>query len=270
MPSRWTSAPASWRGCRPSARAPTCSPTEPRPGPRRGADPPGAEAALAGWTSYVAELGADATLAESARRSYAELASNYKAMKDLYVHPSQPADRYASRAAQLKGQHLRLIEALQKDLGFPVPREQLAALQAGPQADPPPDDLAQIVPRHARPRLRPFGLVPPPPAAAWGPRSAAVRAASTPPGRPARGPGPCSGSSRSRWRNTGGPSRSARPLTRYEPIAFVRGDARTTGRSRPLNPEGAPPLDDRSGSHVGNPGHRRRSACPGLNGETAG
>ena len=113
---------------------------------------------------YVAALGADATLAESARRSYADLATNYKAMKDLYVHPSHPAERYAASVAQLKGQHLRLIEALQKDLGFPVPREQLAALQAGPEADSPPDDLAQVVPRHTWPRLRPFGLVPPPPA----------------------------------------------------------------------------------------------------------
>ncbi len=112
---------------------------------------------------YVAELGADATLAESARRDYLELASNYKAMKDLYTHPARPAGRYASRAAQLKGEHLRLIVALQKELGFSVPREQLAALQAGPQADPAPDALAEIVPRHARPRLRPFNLVPPPP-----------------------------------------------------------------------------------------------------------
>jgi hypothetical protein len=118
---------------------------------------------LARVDHYVDELGADATLAEAARRDYLELASNYKAMRDLYAHPAQPAGHYASRAARLKGEHLRLILALKKELGFPVPRELLAALEAGPRAGPAPDDLAEIVPRHARPRVRPFGLVPPPP-----------------------------------------------------------------------------------------------------------
>ena len=50
---------------------------------------------------YVSELGADATLAETAGRDYLELASNDKAMKDLYTHPARPAGRYASRTAQL-------------------------------------------------------------------------------------------------------------------------------------------------------------------------
>ncbi len=58
---------------------------------------------------YVSELDADATLASPRGRDYLELASNYKAMKDLYTHPTQPAGSAMRRAPRSLREHLRLI-----------------------------------------------------------------------------------------------------------------------------------------------------------------
>jgi hypothetical protein len=84
-------------------------------------------------------------------------------MKELYPHPSRPADVYASQAGELKGRHLRLVNALRKELGFQVPRDQMAVLETAPRVDKPPDALAQRLPGHTWPRLHPFGLRPPRP-----------------------------------------------------------------------------------------------------------
>jgi S1-C subfamily serine protease len=110
----------------------------------------------------LAALSSDAALTAVARRNYRDLASNHRAMRDLYLHPSRPAEVYASRAGQLKGLHLQLVNDLRRELGFQVPREQLAILESAPTIEPPPDALARVVPGSAWPGLRPFGVEPPP------------------------------------------------------------------------------------------------------------
>jgi hypothetical protein len=110
----------------------------------------------------LAALRSDPTLADSARRVYDDLTSNYRAMKELYLHPILPAVAYASRAADLKGRHLRLVDALRADLGFQVPREQMAILESGPEGDPQPDSLGRIMPGTRPPRPGPFFVEPPP------------------------------------------------------------------------------------------------------------
>lgn len=121
------------------------------------------ERQLAHFGRVLAELDVDTALAEPVRRRYDEFAANYRAMKDLYEHPSHPADRYAARASVLRGRHLQLVKALQADLGFLVPEELLAMLEAGPESNGSADALVQAGPGQSRPRLRPYSLIPPPP-----------------------------------------------------------------------------------------------------------
>ncbi len=121
------------------------------------------ERQLAHFGRVLAELDGDTALAEPARRRYDEFAANYRAMKDLYQHPSHPADRYAARAGVLRGRHLQVVKALQADLGVVVPDELLAMLEAGPESDGSADALVQAGPGQSRPRLRPYSLIPPPP-----------------------------------------------------------------------------------------------------------
>jgi S1-C subfamily serine protease len=119
---------------------------------------------------HLADLGSDAALTEAAKHRYEDLATNYRAMKELYLHPSRPAEIYASRAGQLKGRHLQLVNALRKELDFHVPREQMAVLESAPRSDLPPDALAQLVPGDVWPRLSPYLFAPPPrPPALLGP-----------------------------------------------------------------------------------------------------
>jgi S1-C subfamily serine protease len=98
----------------------------------------------------------DASLSQVARRTYEELSANYKAMRDLYAHPSQPADRYVSRAQDLKVQHLRLVRSLGSDLGVEVPPKLLAILESSPAVAQPPVLFADVVPPPMQPRLRGF------------------------------------------------------------------------------------------------------------------
>ena len=77
-------------------------------------------------------------------------------MKDLYAHPSQPANLYASRAQDLKAHHLRLAKELGSGLGLEVPPKVLAALESRPAADQPPVLFADVVPAPMRPHLRGF------------------------------------------------------------------------------------------------------------------
>ncbi len=98
----------------------------------------------------------DPSLAQAARRGYEDLSANYKAMKDLYAHPSQPANLYASRAQDLKAHHLRLAKELGSGLGLEVPPKVLAALESRPAADQPPVLFADVVPAPMQPRLRGF------------------------------------------------------------------------------------------------------------------
>jgi hypothetical protein len=186
---------------------------------------------------YVAELGVDATLAESARRDYLELASNYKAMKDLYTHPTQPAGRYASRAAQLKGEHLRLILALQKELGFSVPREHWRPSRR----DRRPTRRRMPWPRscrvmHGRGCARSTSC---PPAGAHGATVRLQRAGRLQPrpGGPGKSPSHAAGAPGAHGGAKAGPPAATRPLTRDEPISFVRGSRRITAARRiPASP----------------------------------
>ena len=98
----------------------------------------------------------DQSLGEAVRRGYEELSANYKAMRDLYAHPSQPGDQYASRAQNLKSQHLRLVRAVGSGLGVEVPPKLLAALESGPAVGQPQIFYAEVVPAPMQPRMRGF------------------------------------------------------------------------------------------------------------------
>lgn len=121
------------------------------------------ERQLADFGRVLAELDADTGLAEPVRRRFDEIAANHRALRDLYRNPSQPAGEYARRAGVLRARHLQLVKALQADLGFVVPDELLAMLEAGPESDTSAGALVQAGPGQSRPRLRPFRLIPPPP-----------------------------------------------------------------------------------------------------------
>ena len=50
----------------------------------------------------------------TAQRGYQDLSDNYQAMKRLYANPNRLVDQYSSQIQNLKAQHLRLIQSLQK------------------------------------------------------------------------------------------------------------------------------------------------------------
>src|SRR6185312_11086361 len=104
---------------------------------------------------HLAEIRSDRALAATTRRSYDDLALNYRAIKDLYDHPIQPPGQYISRARDLAGQHLRMVRALQGDLGIQVPQELLAILEKAPRQEETQGVLVQVVPAPVVPRLRP-------------------------------------------------------------------------------------------------------------------
>jgi S1-C subfamily serine protease len=104
---------------------------------------------------HLAEIRSDRALADTTRRSYDDLASNYRAIRDLYDHPIQPPVQYVARARDLAGQHLRLVRALQGDLGIQVPQELMAILEKAPRQEETQGVLVQVVPAPVQPRLRP-------------------------------------------------------------------------------------------------------------------
>jgi S1-C subfamily serine protease len=112
--------------------------------------------------SQLPQIRTDRSLTETSRRGYEDLSVNYKAMRDLYANPRQPADAYASRAQDLKAQHLRLVRALQGSLGVEIPPKLLAMLESSsPAVGQPPVLYADVVPPPMQPRLRGFpGLFP--------------------------------------------------------------------------------------------------------------
>jgi S1-C subfamily serine protease len=103
--------------------------------------------------SQVAGLQADSALAEASRRAYRDLAANFHAMKNLYAHPSQPANAYASRVQYLKTHHLRVVKTLQNLLKMEVPAKLLAILESRPAVSQPPVTVVEIVPAPLQPRL---------------------------------------------------------------------------------------------------------------------
>ena len=74
-------------------------------------------------------------------------------MKKLYLNPNRFVDQYFSQIQNLKAQHLRLIESLQRDLNIDVPAKLLAALQPQTMAGQPPDMVAEFVPYQMQPRF---------------------------------------------------------------------------------------------------------------------
>jgi len=104
---------------------------------------------------HLAEIRSDRTLAETTRRSYDDLVSNYRAIKDLYDHPIQPPMQSVARARDLAGQHLRLVRDLQGALGIQIPQELVAILEKAPRLEETQGVLVQVVPAPIQPRLRP-------------------------------------------------------------------------------------------------------------------
>jgi hypothetical protein len=101
-------------------------------------------------------LQSDPALGQTSQRSYQDLATNYQAMKKLYVNPNRLVDQYSSQIQNLKAQHLRLIQSLQRDLSVEVSPQLLAALQPRTMAGQPPTMVAEFVPFQLQPRfLRP-------------------------------------------------------------------------------------------------------------------
>jgi S1-C subfamily serine protease len=98
-------------------------------------------------------LQSDPALNQTAQRGYQDLAANYQAMKKLYVNPNRLVDQYFSQIQNLKAQHLRLIEILQKDLNLEVPPRLLAALPPRAMAGQPPTVVAEFVPFQLQPRF---------------------------------------------------------------------------------------------------------------------
>lgn len=114
----------------------------------------------------LAELDADTSLSEKIRRDYADLASNYRAMRDLYGHRSArrlSAAVWAAQLMQLKPNHLRLIRAIQEELSIPVPDEVVATLQAAPPAFPQGNVMVQMVPGQGPPAMGAFRFATPAP-----------------------------------------------------------------------------------------------------------
>ena len=102
---------------------------------------------------HVAELSQDPALPQVVRREYQDLAANYKAMKDLYAHPSLPADQYASRVQKLKAQHLRLVKAMSANLKAEVPPKLLAILDSRPMVGQPTMAVVEFVPSPVQSRM---------------------------------------------------------------------------------------------------------------------
>ena len=98
-------------------------------------------------------LQSDPALKPATQRDYQDLAANYQAMKKLYVNPNRLADQYSSQIQNLKGQHLRLVQSLQKVLGLDVPAQLIAALEPRSLAGQPRDMVAELVPFQLQPRF---------------------------------------------------------------------------------------------------------------------
>jgi S1-C subfamily serine protease len=104
---------------------------------------------------HLVEIRSDGALADATRRNYDDLAMNYRAIKDLYDRPIQPPGQCVARARELAAQHLRLVRALQNELGIQVPRELLTILEKAPTDDGQAQEvLVQVVPALGQPRLR--------------------------------------------------------------------------------------------------------------------
>ena len=91
-------------------------------------------------------------------------------MKKLYLNPNRLVDQYFSQIQNLKAQHLRLIQSLQRDLNIEVRSKLLAALQPHTTAGQPPDhgrgirpvpDAAEVL--SSRPGMGPQIPMGPPP-----------------------------------------------------------------------------------------------------------
>ncbi len=106
--------------------------------------------------THLPQIQSDPALSDGARRGYQDLTANYKAMRDLYANPSQPANLYAARAQNLKANHLRLVKAIQGHLGVEAPAELLAVLESRPAVGQPTALFAEIVPAPMQPHLQGF------------------------------------------------------------------------------------------------------------------
>ncbi len=106
--------------------------------------------------THLPQIQSDPALSQSARRDYQDLTANYKAMRDLYANPSQPANLYAAQAQDLKANHLRLVKMLQSALGVEAPAKLLAVLESRPALGQPPALFAEMIPTPMQPHLRGF------------------------------------------------------------------------------------------------------------------
>ncbi len=102
----------------------------------------------------------DTTLKANTRRSYADLATNYKAMKDLYSNPGPAGGNYFAQVQQLKDNHLRLVESVRNDLKLEVPPQLMALLQRRAAPAQQPTMVADLVPFQRRVFIRPPGIRP--------------------------------------------------------------------------------------------------------------
>jgi hypothetical protein len=98
-------------------------------------------------------LQSDPSLSQTAQRTYQDLAANYQAMKKLYINPNRLVDQYTSQIQNLKAQHLRMVQSLQKDVRVEVPPQLLAALQPRATAGQPPTMVTEFVPFQLQPRF---------------------------------------------------------------------------------------------------------------------
>jgi S1-C subfamily serine protease len=109
-------------------------------------------------------LRTDAALSQASQNGFQELAANYQAMKRLYINPNRLTDQYFSQIQNVKAQHLRLIQAFQKNLQIEVPSQFLAVLAPRSTGGEPTTMVADLVPPQLQPRffrIRPPGMMGP-------------------------------------------------------------------------------------------------------------
>jgi S1-C subfamily serine protease len=103
----------------------------------------------------LSHLKRDPDLKANTRKSYADLAVNYRTMKDLYENPGSASSNYFTQVQELKDRHLRLAESLRNELKLEVPPQLLALLQRRATQTQQPAMVADAMPFQPRLFVRP-------------------------------------------------------------------------------------------------------------------